>query len=196
MKNNMPTQPVHDLVIHPREKDLVVATHGRGIFIADISPLAELTAEVLAGDVYLFPVESKIRWINNKRNASSSLNYDGKSEPNGLVIYYYLKQKAEGDAKVTVYKGNMVINEIRGKKAAGIHKVLWNMTQRRERTEEEKKRIRERMKRYAAYGFRRQMDENYAYSPAPLGEYRIVLTVDGQKYTRYASINKDHWYDK
>ena len=45
MKSNMPTQPVHDLVIHRRENDLIVATHGRGIFITDISPLQETGAE-------------------------------------------------------------------------------------------------------------------------------------------------------
>ena len=62
MKANMPTQPVHDLKIHPRENDLIVATHGRGIFIADISALEEMTAEVLAKDAHLFAVEPKVRW--------------------------------------------------------------------------------------------------------------------------------------
>ena len=38
MKNGMTTNPVHDLAIHPREQELIVGTHGRGIFIADISP--------------------------------------------------------------------------------------------------------------------------------------------------------------
>ena len=46
MQNNMPTVGVHDLVIHPRENDLVVGTHGRSIFVTDISPLEELTADV------------------------------------------------------------------------------------------------------------------------------------------------------
>ncbi len=57
MQNNMPVNPVHDLVIHPRENDLVVGTHGRGFFITDISPLQELTREVLASDAYLFGIE-------------------------------------------------------------------------------------------------------------------------------------------
>jgi hypothetical protein len=81
MKTNMPTQPVHDLVIHHRENDLVVATHGRGFFITDITPLQELTPKILSKDVHLFDIESKVRWINNKFNVSSSSNFDGKSEP-------------------------------------------------------------------------------------------------------------------
>ena len=194
MKNNMPIQPVHDLAIHPRENDLVVATHGRGIFIADISPLEESMPEMLAKDVHLFNIESKIRWINNTFNASSSSNYNGASEPNGIVVYYYLKQKPEGDVKIMVYKGNMLINKIKGKKAPGINKVVWDMTQRRERTEEEKKQMKERMERFAGRGFRTRMDPDFDYTPAPLGEYRIVLSVNGQEFTKHASILQDHWY--
>jgi len=197
MKTDMPTQPVHDLVIHPRENDLVVATHGRGFFIADIAPLQELTPTVLSKDVHFFDIESKVRWINNKFNVSSSSNFDGESEPEGIVINYYLKNKVEGDVKVAVYKGNKLVNEIEGKKEKGINKVLWDMTQRRERTEEEKKRARERMERFRAFGgSRRRMDINYAYDPAPLGEYKIVLKVGDQEFTKNASILQDHWYDK
>ena len=195
MKVNMPTQPVHDLVIHPRENDLVVATHGRGIFIADISPLEELTPEILSKDIYLFKPESKVRWVNNKMNASSSSNFAGKSEPNGIVIYYYLKNKITEDVKVTIYKGSKVVNEIKGKNKAGINRVLWNMTERRKRTEKEKETIRERIKRYASYGYRMQMDINYAHIPAQFGEYKIVLSAGGQEFVKYASILRDYWYD-
>ncbi len=195
MKLNMPTQPVHDLVIHPRENDLVVATHGRGIFIADISPLEELNPEVLSKDIYLFNPESNVRWVNNKMNASSSSNFAGKSEPNGIVIYYYLKNKISEDVKVTIYKGSKVVNEIKGKNKTGINRVLWNMTERRKRTEKEKETIRERMKRYASYGYRMQMDINYAHIPAQSGEYKIVLSAGGQEFVKYASILRDHWYD-
>jgi photosystem II stability/assembly factor-like uncharacterized protein len=195
MKTNMPTQPVHDLVIHPREDDLVVATHGRGFFITDITPLQELTAEVHSKDVHLFDIESKVRWINNKFNVSSSSNFDGESEPGGIVINYYLKNKIKNDVKVAVYKGNKLINEIEGAKAKGINKVLWDMTVRRERTEEEKKRM-QRMSRFRRAGSRGRMDINYAYDPAPLGEYKIVLKVGDLEFTKNASILKDHWYDK
>ncbi|MGB2764906.1 MAG: hypothetical protein WBC20_10890 [Candidatus Aminicenantaceae bacterium] len=196
MKTNIPTQPVHDLVIHPRENDLVVATHGRGIFITDISPLQELTPEAMAEDVYLFNIESKIKWVAPRRMNSSSSNYDGKSEPNGIVINYYLKNKVEGDVKISVYKGNMLINEIKGSSAGGINNAIWNMTKRRERTEEEKKEMREMTERYRSYGYRYRGDVNFVSSPAGLGEYKFVLTVGDRKFTRKASILQDHWYDK
>ena len=49
-----PTVPVHDLKIHPRDHELIAATHGRSIWIVDIAPLQQLTGEALAADVHLF----------------------------------------------------------------------------------------------------------------------------------------------
>jgi hypothetical protein len=59
----MPTVPVHDLVIHPRESDLIAATHGRSIWILDdISPLQQLTPQVLASDAHLFNPKTATIW--------------------------------------------------------------------------------------------------------------------------------------
>ena len=46
MQNDMPTVACHDLMVHPREMDLIVGTHGRGIYVMDIAPFEELTAAV------------------------------------------------------------------------------------------------------------------------------------------------------
>src|SRR5262249_4119750 len=58
LKSNMPPAPVSDIVIHPREHDLVAGTYGRGIWIADIAPIRDMTDEHLR-DTYLFPVKPK-----------------------------------------------------------------------------------------------------------------------------------------
>ncbi len=196
MKNNMPTQPVQDLLVHPRENDLVVGTHGRGFFITDITPLQELTPEVLAKDIHLFKIESKIRWIDNEFKVYSSSNYDGESEPVAIAVHYYLKNKVDGDVKIGVYKGSLLIDEIEGSGDPGIHKVYWNMNWRRERTEEEKQEARERMERFAGRGRRGMIDPDYIFSPAPLGEYHFVLTAGGKKLIGTASILQDHWFMK
>lgn len=196
MKTNMPTQPVHDLQIHPRENDLIVATHGRGIFITDITPLQEVSSQVLAKDAHLFAIEPKVRWVNSKSNHSSSTNFAGESEPNGIVVNYYLKTKVKGDIKIIVYKGTKVISEISGKNEPGIQKIVWDMTSRRKRTEEEKKAAQERMRRFEEFGFGPQRDPNYEYTPAPSGEYRIVLQAGGLELSGLTSIFEDQWYDK
>ena len=196
MKANMPTQPVHDLQVHPRENDLIVATHGRGIFIADISPLRELTPPVLTKDVHLFAIESKVRWVNNRNSHSSSTNFDGPSEPNGIVINYYLKARVEGEIKLSVYSGSKLINELKASNEPGIQKVVWDMSVRRKRTEEEKKAVEERLRRYAAFGYRGREDPDYEFTPASSGEYRFVLQAGTQALEGCASILRDFWYEK
>ena len=127
MKNGLPTQPVHDLKIHPREHDLIVATHGRGIFITDISALEEISDKTLAQDFHLFDVESKVKWIVRRANVSATTNFNGESEPNGVMINYYQKAPAAGDVVVKVMQGSRVLAETKGPNAAGLNQVLWNM---------------------------------------------------------------------
>lgn len=198
MKNNMPTQPIYDLKIHPRENDLIVATHGRGIWIADIAPLGEICCDSwFDRDAHLFKVEPKIKWINNNRSHSSSANFQGESEPNGSMIYYYLKEKGEGDVKISIYQGNVLISKFNKAYAPGIHKILWNHSIQKERSEAQKKQMQAQLKRYAEMGFRPrggQFDVNYTYTPAPCGSYKVVLEVGDKKFVQEAVVMPDHWY--
>jgi len=198
MKNNMPTQPIYDLKIHPRENDLIVATHGRGIWIADIAPLGEICSDSwFDRDAHLFRIEPKIKWISNNRASSSSANFAGESEPNGSMIYFYLKEKAEGDVKVSIYQGNMLISAYKKAHTPGIHKVIWNHSIQKERSEAQKKQMQAQLKRYAEMGFRPrggQFDVNYTYTPAPCGTYKVVLEVGDKKFVQEAEVKPDHWY--
>jgi len=192
MKNDMPTQPVHDLKVQPRESDLIVATHGRGAYIADIKPLQELTPEVLARDVHLFAVESKVRYVGTERRESSSSNYAGESEPAGMIIYYSLRAKPKGDVKLSVWTGHMLLAEIAGTADVGLNKVYWNMTGRRERTADEKKAAQEGARRMREMGYGGTGgDPNFASFPVPPGEYKVVLSVDGKTLSTFASVLKD-----
>ena len=137
MENNVPTVAVHDLVVHPRENDLVVGTHGRGIYITDISPLQELTQEVLTSDVHLFEIEPKVQWIMPSQPSVSAQNFAGDNERHGVVINYYLKKERPGGVSIRIYDGTRVINELSGSGAVGLNTVEWGMTKRRQRTPEE-----------------------------------------------------------
>jgi hypothetical protein len=199
MKNNMPTQPIHDLKIHPRENDLVLATHGRGIYITDIFPLQFVNSKVLEMDAYLFDVEYKVKWISNRNPNTSSDNFHGESEPLASAIYYYLKNQATDDVKIQIYRGHVKITEIDGPQEPGIHKVLWDWTIRKERSEAEKKQIQARIERFRKMGydirrFGRNMDPNFTSVPAPEGTYTVVLTVGDKKFKRHAKLLQDHWF--
>ncbi len=187
----MPTQPVHDLKIHPRDRDLIVATHGRGLFVADVSALEELTPAVLAGGPRLFGIESKIRWAVSDRHNSGSSNFAGESEPAGIVVGWYLPAKPKAPVRLQVYKGAVLVNELTGGSEAGLGSVVWDMTIRRERTPEEQKAMEERAKRAEEAGYRMRGNTRYEFAAAPIGTYRFVLQVDGAALSGEASVLPD-----
>ena len=205
MKNNMPTQPVHDMQIHPREDDLIVATHGRGIYIADISALAELTPQVLAANAHFFQPESKVRWIGDDRTNYSSSNFAGESEPDAILMYYHLRSPVTEPVRFTVYQGSLPIAEVvdSAGRSGGLHKAEWDMNKRIERSQEEIQRIMAQRGGRGGGGGRGgqaaqggQVPDNvrYAYSPAPPGEYRIVMNAGGQTAERTVRIIRDEWW--
>ncbi len=210
MKNNMPTVPVHDLQIQPRENDLIVATHGRGIYIMDITALAGLTPAVLAESAHFFQPESKVRWVGSDRSDYASQNYDGASEPRGIPLTYYLKSAVSGDVSFSVYQGGLKIADLTGPGGAGTHTLAWDMNRHIERTQAEQEAMRARGGRgggrggFAGGGGRggrggaaggTMTDPiRFATSPAPVGEYRVVMTAGSQTSARMVSILADDWW--
>jgi hypothetical protein len=137
LRGNMPVNPVHDLLVHPRQNDLVVGTHGRGIFIADIAPLQELNAETLAKDVHLFAVKPRVR-RNSKASMFDAFSghrfFTAPNEPAGLVIHYYLKDEAAEKPKITIFDSTgKSLRSLTGDAGKGIHSVNWNMRAPRSR---------------------------------------------------------------
>jgi photosystem II stability/assembly factor-like uncharacterized protein len=130
LKNNLPTIPVHDLVIHSRENDLVVGTFGRGFYIADISPLQELTQQVVDSDAHLFQIETKVQWVMPRQTAVADQNFEGENEPHGVMLNYYLKRAVPEGVTLSVYDGAILINELEGPGNAGLNSVMWGMTRR------------------------------------------------------------------
>lgn len=131
LQNNMPAVVVRDLVVHAREDDLVAGTYGRGIFITDISPLQELTAEVLARDVHLFDIEPQGRRIESgwgNYSLYGDRHVVTPNEPNGLTIYYYLKDPAPERVRITVTdRAGTPVRTLEGESGAGINRVLWDL---------------------------------------------------------------------
>jgi len=122
---------VNDLLVHPRENDLVVATHGRGIFVVDIAPLQEMTGSFGTSDVHLFAVEPKIPWPVRRRKLEGSDGdraFSAPNEPAGLVIRYFLKDAAKDKVVVRVtdpYGEEIAVLD--GPGAAGLQSVVWDM---------------------------------------------------------------------
>ena len=198
MKNNIPTQPVHDLAIHPRERDLIVGTHGRGLFITDISALQELNSSVLASDVHVFDVEPKVKWVVRRPTVTAFTNINAPSEPNGIMINYYLKGAVQGDVQVKVMRGSYVVAETKGTNKPGINQVLWNMRW----TPMYLGPATAQQGRGGMGGGFGQQQAQPAYptfggsTAADPGEYTIVVTAGGKTFTKKTQILEDVWFDK
>ena len=122
---------VRDLAIHPREHDLVIATHGRGIYILeDLSALRSLTREVLAQEVAFLPSKPAVMLIpNSMQDFPGDDEFIGENPEEAASITYWLqKRHLIGDLKVEVYddKGELVANLPAGKRK-GINRVAWPM---------------------------------------------------------------------
>ncbi len=131
LKNNMPTAAFNDLVIHPRDNDLVLGTHGRGIWILDnIACLQELTPEVLASPAHLFSVETAemIRLASEKGHAGDMI-FRGENPPQGAVIDYYLNSGLmEDDIRLTILDDtSRTVAELNPKRSRGINRVAWDL---------------------------------------------------------------------
>jgi hypothetical protein len=83
LMNGMPTVAVHDLVVHPRDNDLIAGTHGRGIYILDdITPLQQLTPELVSSPARLFTQRTATWWVDQSRAGQFGDNtYAGRNPP-------------------------------------------------------------------------------------------------------------------
>lgn len=121
---------VRDMVIHPKTNDLVLATHGRGIFIIDdISPLRRLSTEVLQKDAALLPTRPAA--VTSGHYGSAFPNTDSYAGPNAsenATIQYYLKERPNADVTVEILDATgKVVATMPGTKRKGINFVRWDM---------------------------------------------------------------------
>ena len=166
LKNELPTVPVHDLTIHPRENDLVVGTFGRGFYIADISPLQELTREVMDSEAHFFRIEDKVQWVMPHQTAVADSNFEGENEPHGAMLNYYLRNPVAGGVTLSIYNGATLINEFQGSGDPGINSIMWGMTRRgRKKTPEEVARWDREMQFGEAEPFYDYYDTNEFFGP-------------------------------
>ncbi len=133
VKGNMAVAPVHDMMIHPRQGDLVVGTYGRGVWITPIMPLRELNDSIVAKDLHFFTVRPGAR-----RDESALGNYRlyGDShlvtpnEPNGIVFNYYVRSATTAGANITIADvSGTTVRTVRGSANAGLNRATWDLLQ-------------------------------------------------------------------
>ncbi len=127
--NHFPAVAVRDLAIHPRDNDLVLATHGRGIWIIDdITPLRALTPDLLKQDVAFVsarPVQQRIEGAGGWANGDAV--FVGDNPPDAAVINYYQRERhLFGKMKLEILDASgRVIDEVPASKRPGLNRVTW-----------------------------------------------------------------------
>ncbi|MDD8030543.1 MAG: hypothetical protein PHQ25_00910 [Acidobacteriota bacterium] len=127
----VPDVIINDLVVQKRERDLVIATYGRGIYIADIYPFKELKEENLKKEAYLFEIPEGILWNRLDRRGQSYGEFaNAPNPPVGVNIYYHLKNQASKVSIVIKDFEDQIVQEINGSVSAGLKKVFWGLNRR------------------------------------------------------------------
>ncbi|HKH47556.1 MAG TPA: glycosyl hydrolase [Thermoanaerobaculia bacterium] len=122
---------VRDLAIHPRDQDLIIATHGRGIYILeDLTALRSLTREVMEQEVAFLPSKQAVMIIPTSiQDFPGDDEFVGTNPQEAASITYWLKKRHMfGDLKVEVYDDQgALVASLPGGKRKGINRVVWPM---------------------------------------------------------------------
>ncbi|HKD54187.1 MAG TPA: hypothetical protein VKB72_08185 [Steroidobacteraceae bacterium] len=128
---HMPTVAVRDLAVQPRDSDLILATHGRGIWVVDdITPLRHLTPDLTSQEtafVSARPMQQRIEAQGGWANGAAA--FVGDNPDTGAVITYYQRtRQLFGKLKIEVLDANgNVIDDLPASTRRGLNRVLWTM---------------------------------------------------------------------
>jgi photosystem II stability/assembly factor-like uncharacterized protein len=128
---NLPNVAVRDLAIHPRDRDLVIATHGRGIWIIDdITPLRALTSETLrkeAAFIEARPTVQRLPASGGWVNGDASFSGDNPTDQ-AVITYYQQKRHIFGDLKIEVLdQDGKLLSAVPSSKRRGLNRATWSM---------------------------------------------------------------------
>ena len=181
----LPVVRIDDVLVHPRDNDLVLATHGRSVMVMDdITPLQQLTPEVMEQDAFLFEPREAVAWKQNRmrsRSVTGDKVLRGDNALPGMAIHYYLADEMDaGDVSLTVtdLATGEVFRDLEATGHEGINRVQWDL----EGNEPED----------APAGG----GGGFGGPQAPVAEpgvYRVTLTVDGEEFTRMVTVLEDVW---
>jgi photosystem II stability/assembly factor-like uncharacterized protein len=129
IRNGLPPVSIHDLQIHKRDGDLIIGTHGRGVYIMDdIGPLRGL-ASAMTKDAHVFDVRPAVLWQIAGRDASLGQRvYRAPNPPFGAYLNYYLKAKPDQPIKATITDAaGAVVRELTDSASAGVNRLVWDL---------------------------------------------------------------------
>jgi photosystem II stability/assembly factor-like uncharacterized protein len=161
---HLPTVPVHDLVVHPRDRELVIGTHGRSIYVMDVAPLQDLTPKITSAEAHLFEVKPATAFRRRNLHNLGIKSYTGQNPPYGASLWFYLRQAPPATPIVTISDANGTkVAQLKGAREAGLQRLNWNLNEAGATT--------------------------FAFRPVPAGEYTATLRVGELALSRIIPVN-------
>ncbi len=210
----LPTVPVDDIAIHPRENDLILGTHGRSIWILDdITALEQMNPQVAGEDLHLFATRAAIQWRKTGRTTSASRGHKmffGENPPDGAILQYYLKKGAdEGEeesaeeqeaqpergeqarderprVRVTISDASgKTVRRLDGPARTGINRMVWNFRADAPITQQALAGV--------SGGFGRSLAAQLRRGGASVdpGTYTVKISYEGKEATTTVTVNED-----
>ena len=179
---NMPWYtPVRDLQINRVTNDLVIATHGRGIYIIDnLQPLRDMAKADLNKEIHFFTPDPFVYSLSGQfpQAPSNISGWVGESKPVFPTFYYYLKDRSSDAVKIAIFdEAGKKLKDLNGTGVKGLNKVFWNLSINPPKV--------------AKGGFIAQSSVLFAsvISPnVPAGKYKIVVTHNKVNYEQWLLI--------
>jgi photosystem II stability/assembly factor-like uncharacterized protein len=183
INNNLPTVAVREFAIHPTAGEVVIATHGRSLWVCDVSALRQITPEARQAVAFLYKPTSAVRARAEPVRGRSGRRFVGDNPPPGAMIYYSLTKKADKATLAVVDIDGKTVRELPAETAPGLHAVNWNLTTPARPPGAARPPA-------GARGARRGPGGDVG-RPVPAGSYRVVLTVDGKEYQQSVRVEGD-----
>ena len=195
LQTNLPHAPVYGIVVQEHFNDLVIGTYGRGFWILDdITPLQQLTPQVLASAAHLFSPRAAYRFRNvTPMSAQAYEPSAGENPPYGASINYYLQAASADAVTITILDAQgAVVRTLTGPQASGLNRLYWDL--RYETTKEARLRT---SPLYAPdvtvgpEGWRPAPGARRLSILAPPGTYTVQLSVGGEEFRQTLEVRKD-----
>jgi photosystem II stability/assembly factor-like uncharacterized protein len=128
---DLPTVAVDDILVHGRDRDLIIATHGRSLYVVDdLTPLQELTSETQAEDVHLFPPRPvtgaylALGW----EDSAGAGEFRGQNPPEGALISFWVRDATGEPVKITIENSlGQTMANLTAPGLAGLGRVNWDL---------------------------------------------------------------------
>jgi hypothetical protein len=127
LNGNLPTVAVHELAQHPTSGEIVAATHGRSLWVMDVTPLRQMSEETIGEKVHLYQPGPAVVWRSLPSRGDTNRSFAGENPSSQAQIFYSIRGRVDRiSLRITDQSGES-IRELSADGAPGLHRVTWDL---------------------------------------------------------------------